>query len=273
MKMKKIPIKHRELIKYVEYAKVSVRKFGVVTTNKEVCEQLPVDTIGTLILGPGTSITSGAVNIISKSGCVLSFGAGGGLPQHASVFGYRSSKNANAQMRTCFDEKARLKAAFKLIKARNEIIKEFCEGVPVIEYENCNSVEEILLKEAHWAKKAYLETSIVSLGERHGMYKRDRPIALYNYFVYNAVHSVLMAYGYVPDVGVIHSRTRGGGLVFDIADVFKPALSLMQSSVAGLKKVDPNKVRGEVLVDSNRLQLRKRIQELLIRVFPGADKV
>lgn len=179
--MKKIPIKHRELIKYVEYSKVSVQKFGVVSTNKDVCEQLPVDTLATLVLGPGTSITSAAVNIISKSGCVLSFGAGGGLPQHAAVFGYRSSKNANAQMRHCFDENLRLKAAFVLVKARNEITREFCENMPLIEYEGCTTVEEILLKEAHWAKKAYKETSFISLGERHGMYKRDRPIALYNY--------------------------------------------------------------------------------------------
>ena len=81
-----------------------------------------------------------------------------------------------------------------------------------------------------------------------------------------------MAYGYIPDVGVIHSRTRGGGLVFDIADVFKPALALQQSSVAMCKNFEPNEIRNEVIVDANRLQIRKRIQELLIRIFPGSDK-
>lgn len=265
--MKSIPFKHREAVKYLEYCKVSVRKFGVCATNKTVCEQLPVHVIGSLVLGPGTSITSQAVREIAKSGCVLSFSAGGGIPQYSTVLGYRNATNATAQMKACFDEAKRLKCAQVLIDARNAVIKEFCPELGRIESDGCASVEEILLKEAAWAKKAYGLTSIVTAGESYGFHKKDRPVALYNFFVYNLVHSALLHYGYVPDVGIIHSRTRGGGLVFDIADVFKPALVLQQSAFAGVRNVSPDQIRMEVLTDANRMQLKKRIHELLKRLF------
>lgn len=270
--MKRIPAKHRETIKYLEYCKVSVRKFGVCATNKDTCEQLPVGVIGCLLLGPGTSVTAAAVREIVKAGCSLCFCAGGGIPLHAAVFSYRNAKNASAQLRTCFDDTSRLACAKHLMAARNEVIANYCDQLPPIVYEGAKTVEEILLIEARWAKHAYEQTSIETAGERYGFHKRERPIALYNFFVYNLVHSLVLQYGYVPDVGVIHSRTKGGGLVFDVADVFKPALTLMQSAFAGIKNATPNQIRMEVLADSDRLKLKKRVRELLAELFPTPNE-
>lgn len=53
--------------------------------------------------------------------------------------------------------------------------------------------------------------------------------------------------GYDQDVGVIHGQTKGGGLVFDVADVIKPLLCIEGSSLAVKYHKDVKTMKQEFL--------------------------
>lgn len=54
---------------YLEYAKIEREDYAIVAIRTDQRILIPIATINVLLLGPGTSITHGAVNIISASGC------------------------------------------------------------------------------------------------------------------------------------------------------------------------------------------------------------
>ena len=68
--MKPIRLGQRIPSLYIEHAKVSVSK-GTVVTASEKEAVLPVSSVATLLLGPGTSISHDVVKTCSRAGCVV----------------------------------------------------------------------------------------------------------------------------------------------------------------------------------------------------------
>jgi CRISPR-associated endonuclease Cas1 len=93
--------------------------------------------------------------------------------------------------------------------------------------ENYITVEQLLGMEGSFARKTY-----ALLSSKSNTFKRDQTVHLgingaltiANNALYNFIATILISKGLSPSVGFLHGQSRRGGLVFDIADIFKHPL-------------------------------------------------
>ena len=70
---------------YFEHAKVCIKDGQVVASSKSGDVQIPISLYSSIVLGPGTSITSDAVKAICKRECGIVFAGGHGLPAYGAT--------------------------------------------------------------------------------------------------------------------------------------------------------------------------------------------
>ena len=212
-------------------------------------EIIPVESQSIILFGPGCSVTTEAMKLITRSGCVASFCGGGGTPVFAYSVAYRNPQHKIRQYSRSTNEDNRLAIAKRLMIERAKI----CEGLkikgfPILTgYDSCTSITEISAVEGAWSRKAYIFLSKlygIPYDNKHVTYQA---ISLTNHFVYSLAHAAIEARGFDPNIGIIHGQTRGGGLVFDIADVYKPALSLVPALLGSAATWTPGRIKKEVL--------------------------
>ena len=215
---------------YVERAVISVSAGHIsISSRGAVGEVFPAAAVSLLMIGPGCSISTEAVKKISARGCVVCFSGGGGIPFFTNIQGYRSPKTKIRQFSQVMNPESRLKIAVYLMTKRNEIIDRYT-SLPLLKMDDTSSIKALLLCEARWQKEAY-RTMTNKYGIRHWSKQGDEasphsPLSLLNHFAYAVAGSACLHLGLDPNLGFIHGHNRGGGLIFDVADVFKPALSL-----------------------------------------------
>jgi CRISPR-associated protein Cas1 len=101
------------------------------------------------------------------------------------------------------------------------------------ESDNLSSIETMLAAEGAWAKQAYKlfsqKYNIKWSGKKNEDKNRNNPITFLNFLSYSIADVVIHHMGFDPNLGILHGRTKGGGLCYDLADVFKPVWSLAAS--------------------------------------------
>lgn len=200
---------------------------------------LPVADIGVLMLGPGTSMTRDAAIVTAKRGCLVAWCGDKGTPVHSVSVEYRDITNKTRQFVMAGSQQWREFALWLLSAKRRNVVK----SVPMLppfpeDIEKLDGMS-YLLTEARWAKAAYAVTwRSGRLGD-----SANARLDLLNSYLYSLVYVVLSRLGYEPGLGVVHSRTAGGGLVFDIADVYKPAMTLWLVHQAALVHLTDAQVR------------------------------
>lgn len=109
---------------YLEYAKIEREDYAIAVTQADKKVLVPIATINVLILGPGTSITHGAMNVISASGCsVIWFGDHGSRFYTYAEAGVRNSKNLLKQIEYYSDDDKKLMIVRKMYKKRFRDLK------------------------------------------------------------------------------------------------------------------------------------------------------
>ena len=63
---------------YFEYGHLEQSKLGVEYVNKKARTPIPVASLAALLLGPGTTVTHGAVRTVTEAGCSLVWCGGTG---------------------------------------------------------------------------------------------------------------------------------------------------------------------------------------------------
>ena len=238
-----IPLSRRIPFYYTEYSKIKRKKNDIRILKADLKEEysLPVCGIGGLFLGPGTSISSESMRIISSRGCLIGVMGGNAAPLYLCSTQHRSPLPRIRQHNIVFNEKKRLCAAKTLFKRRQMFINK-CSTVNLLrfpDYDDKDTVNTLLSKEGAWAREAYK-----TLAAKYGVpfTKRGRPfrgkkdpLTFLNFLSYSIADLTILHLGYDPNIGVLHGRTKGGGLSYDLADVVKPVIALDLSFVA-LKK-------------------------------------
>lgn len=261
-----LPVSQREeVFEYFEYSRIAVES-GVVVAKKEHSgrnwsQNIPAMNISILLLGPGCSISSEAIELLASANVAVGFTGGGGTPLHAiedvvfvtGVSEYRPTYYMQSWTKMWFDEEQRLISAHKLLRMRIAAIVDFwpdsgadffkwiqlsrSRGLgnstnPFDGYSNSfigNTVEELLGKEGSHVRNLYTFCKIkYNIQESFTRDSSDRYglnalLTMGNYLAYGLAASALHALGISFSFPLLHGKTRRGALVFDIADIAKDA--------------------------------------------------
>ena len=229
-----IPLSRRVPFYYTEYSKIKRKSNDIRILKAEIKEEfpLPICGIGGLFLGPGTSITSESMRIISSRGCLIGVMGGNASPLYLCSTQHRSPLPRIRQHKVIFDECKRIIAAKILFKRRALFINKF-SSTPLHQFPSCaekDTINTLLSKEGAWAREAYkflaaqYDVPFVRRGKPFRG-KKD-PLTYLNFLSYSLADLTILHLGYDPNIGVLHGRTKGGGLSYDLADIVKPVIAL-----------------------------------------------
>lgn len=266
--MHPIPVSDRLTVLYLDQAVVGADGHAVVMTTVDGVIPLPVARTAVLMLGPGSSITHSAVRLCADEGTLLLWvGEHGVRVYSAGMPGGSSSDNLVRQCANFASHEKRIVIAKRLFREM------FDEAPP----QQC-SLEALRGIEGGKVKAIY-----AALAERHhvpwgGRKTSDfrnadplnRAISTATAALYGLCEAVILALGYSPAVGFVHSGDRRS-FVFDLADTVKfrtvvpLAFSLVEESASD--------VEGRTRRACRDLFMEKKLADELIvileKVFDG----
>lgn len=220
--LKPIPIKDRNSMIFVAMGRIDVRDgaFAVVDEINGERMLIPVGSVTCIMLEPGTRVSHAAVKLAAQVGTLLIWVGEAGVRLYASgqPGGARSDKLLY-QARLALDEHLRLKVVRKMFELR------FGEQAP-----DRRSVNQLRGIEGARVRRQYelfaKQYGVKWRGRRYDpkdWQKGDianRCISVATSCLYGVTEAAVLAAGYAPAVGFLHSG-KPLSFVYDIADIVK----------------------------------------------------
>jgi CRISPR-associated protein Cas1 len=187
--------------------------------------RLPVATINTLLLGPGTSVTHEAIKVMTAANCTVCWVGEDSLLFYAvGQCPTADTRNMRTQMELAADHKKRTEVARRMFSSR----------FPDVDISG-KSIQELMGMEGLRVKKTYEQKA-----EKYGVGWEGRSyvpgkfkmsdvtnkiLTSSNAALYGILTSAIVAMGYSPHIGFVHS---GSPLpfVYDMADLYKEELCI-----------------------------------------------
>lgn len=239
--MKRLNCSERISILYAEYGCLEVDGHAVVLRQDKSMTHFPVGSTCVIFIEPGTVVTHAAVKCCAESGCLLLWvGEGGVRCYSAGKAGGACAEKLLNQANIKLNESLRLKAARKIYFL---MFGEY----PALS----RSVEQIRGMEGSNVRKIYGELSQEFGIDWKG---RDQSRALSddlniaisgaNAALYGVCEAIILALGYSPCIGIVHSGDERS-FVFDIADTvkFKTVVPMAMKMYAEKSIVNSSSVR------------------------------
>ncbi len=252
---------------YFEKGNIHLHSKSVGYYYKEKVVPIPVETVNLILLGPGTTITHEAVRRIAESRCLLAWTGEQGVRFYASGYtGTYSARNMLHQIQRYADEKKRLETVIRMYQMRFE--DELPESI---------TIEQLRGKEGYRVRSIYSyyakEFGVPWVGRSYNQnnWKSSDPVnralSAANSTLYGIVHAAIIAAGYSPAIGFIHTGKQLS-FVYDIADLYKTEFTIPVSFEIAVSDYD--NIEREV-----RLKLRDifREKKLLKRIIPDIKEV
>ena len=201
---------------------------------------VPIETLASLLLGPGTTITHEAIKTIIESRCTVLWVGEQGVKCYAAAQAATYSARNLLQQVSCFEnESERMRIVRKMYAMR------FYEIVP-----NDITLDQLRGKEGARVRKAYKEAA-----EKYGIkwqgrnydqtnWKSSDPVnralSAANSCLYGICLAAIISIGCSPGIGFVHTGKQLS-FVYDIADLYKTELTVPIAFLAassGEKKTD-----------------------------------
>lgn len=214
-------IKDRYPFLYLERGKIVIDDSSIKWIDSE-CNviRLPIATITTLLLGPGTSVTHEAIKVLAAANCTVCWvGEDSLLFYSAGQSPTADTRNFRKQMNLASSKKTRLEVARRMFAKRfpsvdlNETTLSDLMGMEGKRIKQLYE-EKALRYQVGWAGRSYTPGKFV-LSDL-----TNKIITASNSALYAIVLSAVYSLGYSPHIGFVHS---GSPLpfVYDIADLYK----------------------------------------------------
>ena len=226
--------------------------------------RLPIATIQTLLLGPGTSITHEAVKVLAAANCGVCWVGEDSLLFYAvGQSPTADSRNLRHQIEVSSDEANALEVARRMFARRFPTADLVGKGL-----KEMMGMEGYRVRDLYEAKAKQYEVGWKGRSFAPGKFElgdiTNQILTSSNAALYGILTSAIYTMGYSPHVGFIHS---GSPLpfVYDMADLYKEYLSIdlafyLTREMAG--KYNKHKVASE---------FRKRIIEMDFLALIGPD--
>ena len=210
---------------YIEHAKIRQDTHSIAFYDKEGVTPVPCASLNLLMLGPGTDITHAAVKNLVENDCMILWCGEEGVRFYAQGLGRtRSAKNITHQALLTSIK------TFRVIVAKKMYLKRFDEIIP-----NDISIQQLRGKEGARVREIYRQNSKRTTVPWTGrIYKRNswldtdpinRAISSANSCLYGLCHASIVAMGYSPALGFIHTGKQLS-FVYDIADLYKTEITI-----------------------------------------------
>ena len=219
--------KDRITFLYVDKARIEQTEFAIqiVQANRQVTE-IPISTISTLFLGPGTSITHAAIKNICDVGCsVVWCGTGGWRFYSCGIAATNSNKNILLQAEYYASK----------MKHMDLVRRMYLLRYPEEHLKN-KTTEELRGLEGYKVQQLYQKLSAqynvdwngrrYSVGEFVEQDLINQCLTFSNQVLYGIVRSVISILGFSPAIGFIHTG-HIDSFVFDIADLYKEKTTII----------------------------------------------
>lgn len=208
----------RAIIRHTSNA-IAIHEFDGVT-------DVPISSIATLMLGPGTKITHEAIKALADNNCLVIWAGEFGIRFYAcGMGGSRHSRNLLRQAALALDERTRLQVVVRMY------LRRFADDAidPEITLQQLRGKEGVRVRQAY--ADASRATGVPWDGRnyaRKDWYAGDpvnRALSAANACLYGLVHAAIISAGYSPAIGFIHTGKQLS-FVYDIADLYKVELTI-----------------------------------------------
>lgn len=206
---------------YVERTHVDRDDNAVVLINKERTVRVPAVMVAVVLLGPGTRVTHGAMNLLGDSGTAVCWVGEHGVRMYAAGMGTsRSSKLLIRQAALVSRQQERLGVARRMYAMR----------FPGEDVQSL-TMQQLRGREGYRVKKLYREHSLrTGLAWERRSYVPGRPddagddvnrvLSAANACLYGLCHAVIVGLGASPGLGFVHTGSAMS-FVLDVADLYK----------------------------------------------------
>ncbi len=238
---------------YLERCVVHREDNAITAEDGDGRKYIPGATIGTLLLGPGTTVTQAAMKVLGECGASVVWVGEHGVRFYAAGRGLTSSSRmVEAQAAAWANRQRRLDVARAMYRLR----------FPDLDVERF-SRQQLLGKESGRVKASYRaeseRTGVPWHGRKYTPGQHDmsdapnKGITSAAQCLYGVAHTVTVALGCSPGLGFVHSGHERG-FVMDIADLYKVEIGIPVAFDAA--------AQGDEDVDGvTRRLLRDRINE------------
>ncbi len=255
---------------YLEYGRLEIDDSSVkwIDCDKNVI-RLPIATINTLLLGPGTTITHEAVKVMTAANCSVCWVGEDSLLFYATGQSPTAdSRNFRKQMTIAADKKKAVEVARRMFARRfpnDDLHGKNLKEMMGMEGYRVNKLYEKMAQKYNvgWKGRSY----------RPGKFEfsdiTNQVLTSANAALYGILTSAIYSMGYSPHIGFIHS---GSPLpfVYDMADLYKETLcidlafSLTLEMAGGYNKyLASDTFRSRVIEMDLLAKVGKDIQDML----------
>ena len=250
---------------YVEHARVDQDGKAIALQTETGSVPVPCANLNLLLFGPGTTVTHSAIRTLAEHGCMVEWVGEEAVRFYARGEGEtRSSANLLRQAGAWADQTLRLEVAKRMYRVR------FPERLdPKLTLQQLRGREGARVRDAYaaasrlsgvpWTGRQYQR------GDWRGADPVNRALSCANSCLYGVVHAALVAAGYSPALGFVHTG-KTLSFVYDVADLYK-ADTTIPAAFAAAVEGDQNLERRV------RLHLRDEIRgtKLLGRIIADVD--
>lgn len=235
---------------YLERCRVSRNDSGILVETKIGSYNLPVASVCSLLLGPGTTITHRAMELIGDSGTTVVWVGERGARYYAHGRPLtHTSTLLEAQASLTSNRRSRLRVARRMYQMR-------FPGEDVSHL----TMQQLRGREGARIRRAYREWSEMTGVEWNGRnydpedYSSgdavNKALSTANACLYGLVHGVIVSIGCSPGLGFIHTGHERS-FVYDIADLYKTETSIpVAFKVASLQYEDVSGTTRRAMRDS-----------------------
>lgn len=219
--LKPIPMKDRVSMIFLEYGQVDVKDGAFVLIDKTgIRTHIPVGSVACIMLEPGTRVSHAAVRLAAQVGTLLVWVGEAGVRLYASGQpGGARSDRLLYQAKLALDDGLRLKVVRKMYALRfgeEPPQRRSVEQLRGIEGARVRSTYQLLAKQygVKWHGRRY-DPKDWEAGD-----VVNQCISAATSCLYGITEAAILAAGYAPAVGFIHSG-KPLSFVYDIADIYK----------------------------------------------------
>jgi len=218
-------IKERITFLYVEHCSVNRQDGAITVTDTRGTAYVPAAALGVLMLGPGTSVSHRAIELISDSGvCTIWVGERGVRYYAHGRSLTRSSRLIVRQAELVSNTRKRLAVARQMYQMR--FPEENVQGLTMQqlrgrEGSRVRAIYRACSKEygVDWSRRIYDPNDFA------GSSPINQALSAAHSCLYGAAHSVIVAMGCSPALGFVHTGHERS-FVYDIADLYKADVTI-----------------------------------------------
>ena len=210
---------------YLERCRVSRNDSGILVEMKTGSYNLPVASVCSLLLGPGTTITHRAMELIGDSGATVVWVGERGARYYAHGRPLtHTSTLLEAQANLTSNRRSRLRVARRMYQMRFP-----GEDVSRLTMQQLRGREGARIRKTYreWSERTGVEWNGRNYDPENYSSGDDinRALSTANACLYGLVHGVVISMGCTPGLGFIHTGHERS-FVYDIADLYKTETSI-----------------------------------------------